>query len=128
MVTPCSWQHPQLLQNLLSSWQLPSGSVPKVLLPVLIGLIHLIKTALMTRTDLKFSFKEPFLLLLPHPPHPRACGVCLHSEQVYQMTALCQVFPSNSPFWQNPDDLSVTLSNEQKNETRHASHLESDRL
>ena len=42
--------------------------VPKVLmLPILIVLIHLIKTGLMTGTDLNSPFKEPFLLLPPHP-------------------------------------------------------------
>lgn len=52
----------------------------------------------------------------------------IHSEHIYQMTALCQVFQGNSPSRQNPNDLSVTLSNEQKNETGHTSDFESDRL
>lgn len=52
----------------------------------------------------------------------------IHSEHIYQMTTLCQVFQCNSPFRQNPNDLSVTLSNEQKNETGHTSDFESDRL
>lgn len=34
----------------------------------------------------------------------------IHSEHIYQMTTPCQVFLCNSPFWQSPNDPSVTLS------------------
>lgn len=52
----------------------------------------------------------------------------IHSEHIYQMTTPCQVFLCYSPFRQNPNGPSVTLSNEQKNETGHSSRLVSDRL
>lgn len=52
----------------------------------------------------------------------------IHSEHIHQNTTPCQVFPCNSPSRQSPNDLSVTLSIEQKNETGHTSHLASGRL
>ena len=43
----------------------------------------------------------------------------VHPEPIHQMITPCQVFLCKSPFQQSPNDPSVTLSIEQKNETGH---------